>query len=157
MASLMVIAIPIYRARRRLTVSELRQIRGPTALTDMFGLRGSIALVAVMIATITGLLAGEFALADRLPGPPALVACQDYTTWSVYTATGVGRQPKPGTLTQAADVAPRGPLKDSLDALVADLHAASFDRGTMQEEAAANVLSDETTLDDACRSVLAGR
>src|SRR5215469_393590 len=41
MASLTVIAIPICRATGRLTVSELRQIRGPTALTDMFGPGGA--------------------------------------------------------------------------------------------------------------------
>jgi hypothetical protein len=155
MVSLIVIAIPIFRATRRLTVSELRQIRGPTALTDMFGLRRSIALVALMIGTIVVLLAGEIALADRLPGPPALVACQDYTTWSIFTATGVGPQPKPGILKQAAEIAPRGALRDSLDALVADLREADSGRGTTQAEAATNVLSDETTLYDACRPVLA--
>ena len=156
MVSLMVIAIPISRATRQLTISQLRQIRGPTALTDQFGLRGSIAFVALMIGTIVALLAGEFALADRLPGPPAVVACQDYTTWRTFLATGAGSHPKPGILKQAAEVAPRGPLQDSLEALVADLHAADSDRGATQAEATANIFSDETMLNDACRSVVAG-
>lgn len=155
MASLMVISVPLARATRRLTISELRQIRGPGALTAVFGRRGSVAVIAAMIGTIVVLLAGEYALAARLPGPPAVAACRDYTRWSTFSATGEGPQPDPGILNQAADLAPRGSLRDSLDALVSDLHASDFAHGTTQADAAASVLSDETAVDAACQSVLA--
>lgn len=59
----------------------------------MFGRRGSVAVIVVMIGTIVALLAAEFAFAARLPRPPAVVACRDYTTWSIFSATGVGRSP----------------------------------------------------------------
>lgn len=108
-----------------------------------------------MIGTIVALLAAEFAFAARLPRPPAVVACRDYTSWSIFSATGVGPQPDPGILNEAAYIAPRGSLKDSLDSLVNDLHASTFDRGTTQADAASSILSDETALDTACRSVLA--
>jgi hypothetical protein len=158
MVTMIVAAIPFWLKTRRWSVSELRKIRFPTGLGYVFGTGGGIAFVVLVIGTLVALLAGEFALADLLPGPPAVVACQDYTAWSTYQATGAGPPPRPGILTQAAEIAPDGVLRDSLDALVADQHAADTDPGQslLQAVATANVYSDETTLDSACRSVLAG-
>lgn len=154
-AGLLVISIPLGRALRRRTDAELRQIRGNGALNALVGRRGSVAVISVMIGTIVVLLVGEIALADQLSAPPAAVACQDYTTWITAPANSVmPPQADEGILNQASVVAPAGRLQASLDALAADVQAAIGDSGTIQRLAdESRILSDETAVTHACKSV----
>ncbi|HUB40280.1 MAG TPA: hypothetical protein VMA72_15635 [Streptosporangiaceae bacterium] len=80
MAGLLVISVPAGRALRRLTDSQLRQLRVRNAMLVALGKGQAIVVVALMLATLAALLVGETALAAKVPGPPAVAACQDYRT-----------------------------------------------------------------------------
>jgi 4-amino-4-deoxy-L-arabinose transferase-like glycosyltransferase len=156
-AGLLVTSILVGRAARRLTDAELHQIRGRGALIALLGRRGSVAAIAVVIGTIGVLLAAESALADRLPRPPAAVACEDFTTWITAPANaGLPPVADQGILNHAVVVAPPGRLQVSLDALALDVQAAIDGGGTVQrlvEEE--RIVSDETAVTHACKSVQA--
>jgi hypothetical protein len=125
MAGLLVMSVPVGRALRRLTDSQLRQLRVRDAMQVALGRRQTLVVVALMVVTMAALLAGESALAAKLPGPPAVVACQDYRTWIL--APGNGTMPPSADqamLAQAAQIAPPGHLRLDLAALAADVKSA---------------------------------
>jgi hypothetical protein len=133
MAGLLVISVPAGRALSRLTDSQLRQLRVRNAMYVALGRRQTIVVMALMLGTVAALLAGESALAAKLPGPPAVVACQDYRTWIL--APGNGTMPPDADqamLARAAHIAPPGQLRLDLAALSADVQSAISDGGTAQ-------------------------
>lgn len=155
MAGLLVISVPVGRAVRRLTDDQLRQLRGRGAMLVALGRRQFIVVMALMLGTMAALLAGESALAAKLPGPPAVVACQDYTTWIL--APGNGTMPPSADqtmLAQAARIAPPGRLRLNLAALAADVQSAISDGGTAQGILEYSpILSEESSVNLDCKSV----
>lgn len=130
MAAMLVLSIPAGRATRRLTVEELRQLRPGDALRSLFGWKRALAVTALMLGTMAALLAGEIAVATELPPPPAVAACQDFTTWVL--APGNSDMPPRADhelLTQATRVAPPGPLRQHLQTLTAAVLSAISDNG----------------------------
>jgi hypothetical protein len=112
MASLLLMSVPLGRALRRLTGNQLRQLRFRNALQVALGGRQAFAVVALMLGTTAALLAGESALAAKLPGPLAVVACQDYNT--LMLAPGNGTMPPNADqvlLARAAHMASPGHLR----------------------------------------------
>lgn len=124
-AGMLVVSIPLGRAMRRLTDGEVRQLRAGNAIQRLFGGNGPF-VGGVIVAVITAaLMTGELALAAALPPPPAVAACQDYTTWLLAPANVDVLPPTAdqGILARAARVAPPGPLRVQLRQLVATVQA----------------------------------
>jgi len=155
MAGLLVISVPAGRALRRLTDNQLRQLRVRNAMQVVLGRRQTIVIMALMLGTMAALLAAESALAAKLPGLPAVVACQDYRTWIL--APGNGTMPPTADqamLAQAAHIAPPGQLRLDLAALAADVQSAISDGGTAQAILEYSpILSDESDVNLDCESV----
>lgn len=154
MVGMLVISAPVGRATRRFSDADLRRLRVRGALGTLLGRRRALAVMALLLGTMIALLAGEVALAARLPWPPALVACQDYATWSQAPANGtMPPAADEGILARASRVAPPGQLNVDLNALAADVRSAIFDTGTAQILDEARIVSDEQALDLDCKSV----
>jgi hypothetical protein len=155
MAGLLVGSAPLGRALRRLTDNQLRQLRVRNALQVALGRRQAIVVMALVLGTMAALLAGESALAAKLPGPPAVVACQDYETWIL--APGNGTMPPSADqtmLARAARIAPPGQLRLDLAALAADVQSAISDGGTAQGILDySRILADESNVNLDCKSV----
>jgi hypothetical protein len=155
MAGLLVISVPLGRGLRRITDRQLRQLRVRNALRAALGRRQTFAVVALMLGTMAALLAGEGALAAKLPGPPAVVACQDYETWIL--APGNGTMPPSADqamLARAAHMAPPGHLQLDLAALAGDVQSAISDGGTAQGILDyERILSDESNVNVDCKTV----
>jgi len=155
MAGLLVISVPAGRALSRLTDTQLRQLRVRNAMQVALGRRQTIVAMALMLGTVAALLAGESVLAAKLPGPPAVVACQDYRTWIL--APGNGTMPPDADqamLAQATHIAPPGRLRLDLAALAAAVQSAISDGGTAQGILDYSpILSEESNVNLDCESV----
>lgn len=159
MAGWLVLSIPVGRATRRLTDRELRQLRVGDAGATLLGQRHFITLAVVLVlGTMSALLVGELALAARLPAPPAVVACQDYTTWILAPANATFPPPADQqVLARATAVAPPGRLRQDLSALGADVQSALVGADTAQGvQDMANIPSEEETVNLDCQSVPPG-
>jgi len=143
MAGLLVLSIPAGRAMRRLTDEELRQLRPGDAWRTLLGRYGAFAAVALVLVTMAALMVAESAVAAELPPPPAVAACQDFTTWLLAPANrAVPQQAEQGLLVQAAGVAPPGPLRLDLETLAADVQSEIRGNGLAQD-AQDSVIADE--------------
>jgi hypothetical protein len=155
MAGLLVISVPVGRALSRLTDGQLRQLRVRNAMQVALGGRQAVVVMALMLGTVVVLLAAETALAAKLSGPPAVVACQDYRTWIL--APGNGSMPPDADqamLARAAQIAPPGRLRLGLAALSGVVQSAIADGGSAQGILdSSQILSDVSNVNLDCKSV----
>jgi hypothetical protein len=148
MAGLLVASVPVGRTMRRLA-AELGQPRAGHALAYSYRGWRILGVAGLMVGTMAALLAAETALAGEAPEPPALVACRDYTTWSLANPTMPPRADR-AILAQAASVAQAGRLRLDLLALDGDVQSSIYDSGTAQILDEMRILSDEDAVNQDC-------
>jgi hypothetical protein len=148
MAGLLVASVPVGRTMRRLA-DELGQPRAGNALAGVYRGWRMLTVVALIVATMAALLAAETALAGQTPEPPALVACRDFTTWSLANPTMPPRADR-AVLAQAASVAQAGRLRLDLQTLDGDVQSSIDDSGTAQILDEVRILSDEDAVNQDC-------
>jgi hypothetical protein len=148
MAGLLVASVPVGRTMSRLA-DEPGQLRAGDALVGFYRGWRMLGVVALIVGISAGLLTAEFALAGETPEPPALVACQDFTTWGLANPAMPPRADQ-ALLAQAASVAPAGRLRLGLQALDSDVQSSIYDSGTAQIVDEARIVSDENAVDQDC-------
>ena len=148
MAGLLVASVPVGRTMRRMAV-ELGQPRAGYALVGFYRGWRILAVAALMVGTMAALLTAEIALAGEPPEPPAMVACQDFTTWSTANPTMPPRADQ-AILAQAARVAQAGRLRLDLQALDGDVQSSIYDSGIAQIVDEARIVSAEGAVDQDC-------
>jgi hypothetical protein len=148
MAGLLVASVPVGRTMRRMT-DELGQPRAGHALVGFYRGWRILAVAALTVGTMAALLTAEIALAGEPPEPPAVVACQDFTTWSLANPAMPPRADQ-AILAQAARVAQAGRLRLALQALDSDVQSSIYDSGTAQIVDEARIVSDEGAVDQDC-------
>jgi hypothetical protein len=148
MAGLLVVSVPVGRTMRRMA-DELGQPRAGDALARFYRGWRLLTVAALMLGTMAALLTAEIALAGEPPEPPAVVACQDFTTWSLANPTMPPRADQ-AILAQAARVAQAGRLRLDLQALDGDVQSSIDESGTAQLVDEAQIASEELAVDQGC-------
>ncbi|HTW02858.1 MAG TPA: hypothetical protein VMF87_21320 [Streptosporangiaceae bacterium] len=148
MAGLLVASVPVGRTMRRMA-DDLGQPRAGAALVGFYRGWRILAVAALTVGTMAALLTAEIALAGEPPEPPAVVACQDFTTWSLANPTMPPRADQ-AILAQAASVAQAGRLRLDLQALDSDVQSSIYNSGTAQIVDEARIASDEGALGQDC-------
>jgi hypothetical protein len=148
MAGLLVASVPVGRTMRRLA-DELGQPRAGDAVAGFYRGWRILVVAALMVGTLAALLTAEIALAGETPASPAVIACRDFTTWSLANPTMPPRADR-AILAQAASVAQAGRLRLVLQELDGDVQSSISDSGTAQILDEVRILSDEDAVNQDC-------